>query len=426
MKRPELIAVLENGLIGREYASAIPLPGLVTVPDDVFLAIRQFVLETEGADELLTLFRQKGRDLIRVRNYVGLLLVTRDIQLEILPKVGTTGEGRASLLRMLRYLRHSPFKTLPNALTSDTRLPLWDIFVSTFLTTVEALVGQGIQQTYRLVDGNERYWKGKFQASRQQRENAWHAERLAVRYDVLTADVPPNRILKTTLLYLQNRTVVPMMHQRIRQLLALFDDVSPVESVADALRESRRANRLFARYEPALRWAEALLGQRAYGVKTGSTTSLSLLFPMEQVFEDYVAHGIRTYWPEPDRVTVQESSAHLVDEHAGTPRFKLRPDILIRQANRLLVLDTKWKRLDSREPGGSYGIDQADLYQLYAYGKKYGADDLFLIYPANEHFQKPIPSFDYDASTRLHIVSVDPRNRLADEVEKLVQQTLTK
>jgi 5-methylcytosine-specific restriction enzyme subunit McrC len=418
--------VLENGVISNEHEPANQLPGLVSVSDATFQAIRQFVLETEGADDLLTLFRQKGRDLIRVRNYVGLLMVSRDIQLEILPKVGTTGEGRASLLRMLRYLRHSPFRTLPNALTSDTRLPLWDVFVATFLTTVEALVAQGIQQTYRLVDGNERYWKGKFQASRQQRENAWHAERLAVRYGVLTADVPPNQVLKTTLLYLQSRTVVPVLQQRIRQVLALFDGVSTVESVADTLRESRRTNRLFARYEPALRWAEALLGQRAYGVKTGSTTSLSLLFPMEQVFEDYVAYGIRTYWPEPDRVTVQESSAHLVDEHDGTPKFKLRPDILIRQANRLLVLDTKWKRLDSREPGGNYGIDQADLYQLYAYGKKYGADDLFLIYPANEHFQKPIPSFGYDASTRLHIVSVDPRNRLADEVEKLVQHTLPK
>jgi 5-methylcytosine-specific restriction enzyme subunit McrC len=426
MKRPELVAVLENGLIGSENALANQLPGLVSVPDAVFQAIRQFVLETESADELLTLFRQKGRDLIRVRNYVGLLMVTRDIQLEILPKVGTTGEGRASLLRMLRYLRHSPFKTLPNALTSATQLPLWDVFVSTFLDTVETLAGQGIQQTYRAVERNERYWKGKFQASRQQRENAWHAERLAVRYDRLTADVPPNRVLKATLLYLQYRTVVPVLQQRIRQLLALFDGVAPVDSVADALRESRRTNRLFARYEPALRWAEALLGQTAYGVKTGSTGSLSLLFPMEQVFEDYVTHGIRTYWPESDRVTVQESSAHLVDEHAGIPKFKLRPDILIRQADRLLVLDTKWKRIDSREPGSSYGIDQADLYQLYAYGKKYGADDLFLIYPANEHFLEPLPSFGYDASTRLHIVSVDPRNRLADEVEKLVQQTLSR
>jgi 5-methylcytosine-specific restriction enzyme subunit McrC len=82
------------------------------------------------------------------------------------------------------------------------------------------------------------------------------------------------------------------------------------------------------RYEPALRWASALLAGRAFGVQKGHTASLSLLFPMERVFEDYVAHGILTYWPDTDRVTVQESSAHLVDEHVGTPKFKLRPTSL--------------------------------------------------------------------------------------------------
>ena len=151
---------------------------------------------------------------------------------------------------------------------------------------------------------------------------------------------------------------------------------------------------------------------------------------MERVFEDYVAYGLRTYWPNADEVRVQESSVHLVEEHVGIPKFRLRPDIIIRHNDRVFILDTKWKQVngqESRENGvtGSYGIEQSDLYQLFAYGKKYAADDLFLIYPANETFHKPLPVFAYDATTRLHVVPFDLSNSLAGEVEKLADYALS-
>jgi 5-methylcytosine-specific restriction enzyme subunit McrC len=74
---------------------------------------------------------------------------------------------------------------------------------------------------------------------------------------------------------------------------------------------------------------------------------------------------------------------------------------------------------------GSYGIEQADLYQLYAYGKKYGADDLFLVYPASETFREPLPVFSYDPGTRLHVVPFNLAAPLSDEVERLARYALT-
>ncbi|MBC3787187.1 McrC family protein [Spirosoma utsteinense] len=420
-----LFSVTENGLIGSDLNFADPVPGLVLVPDQTFQALRQLAFDMEGADGLLTVVVQKKRELIRIRNYVGLLPLPNGAQLEILPKVNLGYNPRRVLVTMLRRLRTSPFRLASLAHTQADRLPLWDVFVMAFLDALESLVRQGMQRVYVPVEANERFWKGTFQATRQQRENAYHAERLAVRYDALTANIPPNRILKTTVQFLCRNTVGTATRQQLAELLWALDEIPESVSIADDQRATRRMSRLFLRYEPALRWAEALLAGRAFGVQKGHTVTMSLLFPMERVFEDYVAYGIRTYWPDTDRVTVQESSAHLVDEHAGTPKFKLRPDIIIRQEGRILIMDTKWKQLTGNESGGNYGIEQADLYQLYAYGKKYTADDLFLIYPANETFQKPLAIFGYDATTRLHVVPFDPANSLADEVEKLVRYTLS-
>ncbi|QJW90688.1 McrC family protein [Spirosoma taeanense] len=420
---PICITVAENS----QVASSSPdLPeGVVGLPDTTFQALRRVAFNGEGADSLLHFFVQKGREYIRFQNYVGLLALPDGTQIEILPKIQSDLDARSTMLTMLRYLRHSPFRTLTPAHTQAAHLPLWEVFITAFVDSVESLVRQGIRRAYVGVERNERFWKGRFQATRQQRENGQHAERLAVAFDWLTADVPPNRILKTALLHLSSRSISAPVQRRIRRLLQALDDVPISDSLADDLRASQRVNRLFNSYEPALRWAVALLQGRAFGVKIGSVMDISLLVPMGRVFEDFVAHGIRTYWPETGAVTVQEASAHLVDQHVGTPKFRLRPDILIRQGDRTLVLDTKWKRIDGHDRTGNYGIEQADLYQLYAYGKKYAASDLFLVYPANETFRHPLAVFGYDASTRLHVVPFNVASPLVNEVEKLARYALS-
>ena len=64
------------------------------------------------------------------------------------------------------------------------------------------------------------------------------------------------------------------------------------------------------------------------------------------------------------------------DEKSG--KFRLKPDIVIDGG--LVVADTKWKLFD--EENKNQGVSQADMYQLFAYGKKYeGCKELLLIYP---------------------------------------------
>ena len=46
---------------------------------------------------------------------------------------------------------------------------------------------------------------------------------------------------------------------------------------------------------------------------------------------------------------------------------------------RPIVLDTKWKRLDSGKE--TLGIEESDVYQMLAYARAYGAVRLVLLYP---------------------------------------------
>ena len=47
-----------------------------------------------------------------------------------------------------------------------------------------------------------------------------------------------------------------------------------------------------------------------------------------------------------------------------------------------LRMDTKWKILSDSK--ANYGISQADMYQMYAYQKKYGSEYITLLYPKTE------------------------------------------
>ena len=54
----------------------------------------------------------------------------------------------------------------------------------------------------------------------------------------------------------------------------------------------------------------------------------------------------------------------------------------------------------------NYGISQSDLYQMYAYAKKYDSHNIFLIYPLNDsalELQKDIV-FKYDGNLKLNII----------------------
>lgn len=120
---------------------------------------------------------------------------------------------------------------------------------------------------------------------------------------------------------------------------------------------------------------------------------------MEAVFEAFVAKHLARQLARPLILKTQARSHHLV-RHREQNWFRLKPDLLIRDVRRdAMVLDTKWKLLDSTKATGAdkYGLSQSDFYQLQAYGQSYldGQGDVVLIYPRTAAFDQPLPVFEF-------------------------------
>ena len=81
--------------------------------------------------------------------------------------------------------------------------------------------------------------------------------------------------------------------------------------------------------------------------------------------------------------------SNLARDSSGKPVFRLKPDIaLMKRGQVRFILDAKWKRLASTEP--NHGISQADAYQLFAYGMRYGCRRVVLLYPKTMMFRKSL------------------------------------
>lgn len=111
------------------------------------------------------------------------------------------------------------------------------------------------------------------------------------------------------------------------------------------------------------------------------------------------------------QVSSQEKKKYLFD---NSKSFALKPDIVMKRDGRIVILDTKWKELDGKENGSNYGISQADMYQMYAYSKKYGTSEIWLLYPINDAVRKegnrePVKfvSEDKNSKTEVNVYFVD-------------------
>ena len=368
--------------------------------------IENFILKNSDENApFLRIASGIGGKFIQARNYVGVLQTKGGLTIEILPKIADktdTDKSKAVFIKMLRTLKNFPFKSSNLASLKTQNLPLLEIFISMFLCELEALVKKGIKSDYVTLEDNLNFLKGKLSINEQIKRNSVHKERFYVGYSEFLSDIKINQIIKTTLKFLYKKSNSSKNQQKIRELLFIFDEVSTCDDYKNFF-EKLIINRQVKHYEQTLLWCKIFLLNNSFTPHKGDDLGFALLFDMNALFESYVGDFIKKSFPS---TILQHSEKHLVEYPKS---FKLRPDIFLKDK---FIADTKWKiiRQDNKENEEKYKISQADLYQLYAYGKKYECGRLYLIYPKIDGVEQEPMKFRYDDETQLEILYFDLEN----------------
>ncbi|MGC9458847.1 McrC family protein [Vibrio genomosp. F10] len=389
--------------------------GFTLISQQSFCYLEQLCLGTKSREtaQLLQLRVRNGLKVLQVKSYVGVLRTPSGEQIEILPKVGRRSEtiekgvdeSREILLAMLKRLGDFRFISPSNSSVQSRKMPLFDVFVAQFLSAVNDLVKRGLKSDYVSVQDNLAYQKGKLLVSKQLRHNVVNKHKFYVEYDEFLQDRPANRLIRTALRKLSSLTLAAQNQRLLRELEFTFADVPFSTSIKQDFMRIK-VDRGMSYYQAPLAWSKIILDGLSPLSMKGDSEALSLLFPMEAVFESYVASVLRDSLPDGFELSTQARSEYLVS-HNKRSQFMLKPDLIFTKPDKVqIVLDTKWKLVDVN--AHNYGLSQSDFYQMFAYGHKYlpkEGGDLILIYPAHDEFEKPVEhSFDFSESLKLWVV----------------------
>lgn len=405
--------------------------------NDLFEFIMQNQEEKKEGDRMFSIFSKGKKRQIKTKNYVGVIETPKGFTLEILPKIffDYSDEDyntellntKKVFLKMLSKLKNSPFLKISSAhLKTSSSFPLLEVFIENYINEIKKIIRAGLKSQYVDKQVNLNFLKGKILNSLNIKHNHSNRARFYCAFDEFSDNMVYNQLIKSTLLKL-NR--VSKSHYNRTSILQLLHYFEPVNESSDFISDFKKVsinNRLFVNYKKAISWSEVFLMNKSFTNFSGNSKNMAILFPMERIFEDYVGYLMKTY-ANGHEIKTQDKSYYLVSNHKTKNKFRLNPDIVATNEDNQeqIIFDTKWKLLDESKENKNYNISQADMYQLYAYGKKYGLNNTFsnepklvLLYPSNPNFQKPLADFIYEGELVLCVLPFNLKYSLSKKEEQ--------
>jgi 5-methylcytosine-specific restriction enzyme subunit McrC len=349
----------------------------------------------------------ENRRWLRLDNYVGVVETPCGTRIEILPKHVEEGQhagpSRALLRRMICAALDLPVREAGPAALQSFEAPLSEWVIGRFLAGLELLVRQGLRFDYIRLATEQPFLRGQLDLARQMRQVPGKQHLFQLHQDTFTPDRPENRLLRLALDRVAEATREPEHWRLANELRQRLREVPSSTKIAEDFARWQ-SDRLMAHYKPVRTWCEMILHRHLPLALAGDFPGISMLFPMEKLFERYVSAWLAGALAPGASLTTQAARHHLC-QHVQQPMFQLRPDLLLRHGARQWVMDTKWKLLKG-DRSTKFDLSQSDFYQLFAYGHRYlqGSGDLFLVFPKNEAVDWPIAEFDFLGGLRLHVV----------------------
>lgn len=384
--------------------------------DEITLNKKDWNFLADKKDSKYLRFHKKEQ--LQIKGFVGIISTSDNTQIEILPKINKTaddksaGKSRAILEKMLKVVYDLNFVKATDANLQIQNKPLIEILIGWFLNEVKSVVKQGIRKDYSAFEAQEKFLKGQLQISKQLRELPHKQHLFHIKYSALSPNRAENRLIHSALNKLEKISKDSHNQKLIRHFLARFDDVpysSDYKNDFSKWAKSRDMNY----YKKILPWLRLILNQQSPFALKDKNKGISFLLPMHELFEKYVAKCLKKQLPNGYSLKTQTTKKYLT---ISPKAFQLKPDIAIFENQKPIhILDTKWKLIDQDQKYDDgkndlkKGISQSDMYQLFAYGKKFKVGLATLIYPKWDKFNKGF-GFNFDDDLSLSVCPFDLDN----------------
>ena len=424
--------------------------------------------------EWFSIVRTGGVSYLKAGCWVGVLGVGR-LRLEVLPKIGTEEEGVADLpvvmspgeqidiLDMLTVTRKLPkLKSVFGGQSLDKML---EAVLRWYMQDINSAMNLGLIRGYQELRDDLPSVKGRIDPTRQWINKCLRKPLAACVYDDFTQDTRLNRILKAALRSAMSQACDTKLRYSIRNTISALEDISDVRVTATHARSYSLARRE-QRFAALLSVAGFILENESPDPvnplkddQLKSPPTVGMMINMEKLFEDYAFEMLKSgggsfggrFKIHDHKVIAQDhdrdANCVIRNRKPAESLFGLKPDLLFRDSSGrvALVADTKWKRISPpTEPNpasgeevvkvGTFGIRQADVYQLFAYSEYFAEpkapSNVVLIYPQDPRLEPAVSNSDEQPKNDINLTvlpsvgTIDwefcPRSRNEGKLAKLI------
>lgn len=349
-----------------------------------------FDFSEEQTDRRYQPFLQFDGNSSRANNYVGFIQNDNEV-IEIYPKVfrhhfpNPTPNEKALMLQHIFYWFNYcrkwkfPFNKVSLDIIEIEEFPelIINMIANQFLETISKqplTMYQEFEEALTVPRGSV-----NFQRYISKRLSHGNFHQLECDFEPFLFDNKVNRIIKYCSRLLMNQTRFPENLRMLQEVVFILDEVEDSYCTVHDI-EKISLNSFFDDYSSILDSCKLILSQKLYSSNTYDLSQWCLLFPMEYIFEDFVAGFLEENFSSKWKVEYQKSKFL-----SNTPEvFKMQHDIYLtsKLSNKNVIIDTKYKlRVGNFKQEGKKGVEQSDLYQMVSYAFKRGCTDIFLLYP---------------------------------------------
>lgn len=238
-----------------------------------------------------------------------------------------------------------------------------------------------------------------------------HFHQLECDFEPFLFDNKVNRIIKHCTRVLLNRTRLTENVRLLQETVFILDEVEDIVASVHDL-ESLSINPFFGDYLAVLDSCRIILNESLYSSKSHDLSQWCLLFPMEYLFEDFVAGFLEEHFGDRWKVEYQKSDMFL----SNAPRaFQMQHDIYLTSRSNpelRIIVDTKYKLRDQNfKSDDKKGISQTDLYQMVSYAVKRGCTEVILIYPNTSEYSHDPDKFEIESGfsqgERINVTAIE-------------------
>lgn len=371
-------------------------------------------------------FKYTGLQKIVAQQFVGVVTLGPN-SIEILPKIdGLSEQGvRKNLISMLALTKRLDIKEMDISKLDTQSLNILEIMIRIFCDKFFEQLRKGLINQYEKVEENLHLVRGKINSSINSRLNVCSPEKMYCEYYEFQANNPMNRIFKAAFRHLLKYSKDQKNQAKISEIIFALDDVQdmPIQSLEWDKVLFDRQNK---RYEFLYSLAKLFLNKISTNVSSGKSSGFALLFDMNELFEEFIGEICKKVFYQ-YTVQLQSPKKHLLADSSNNGVFLTKPDITITNQNGVKwILDTKWKMLDGSN--NKDGVSQQDIYQMCAYSINYHCDDVLLLYPQHDGFNKTGLFQSYHINnlrdqSKIHIATINLENlsTVKDQLNDIVK-----